>query len=62
MQGGTEEHPRVSGSLSNGGLSDANEVPPRHAALQVSVRLESVKASLILKNGATSRRGGQLCL
>lgn len=53
-QGRDLEHQCVSSSLSLslstvGCLSDMNEVSIQYAALQVSVRLESAKASLILK-------------
>lgn len=40
----------------HGELSDLNLVSPQYAAPQVSVRLESVKASLILKIVPTSRQ------
>lgn len=40
----------------HGELSDMNLVSPQYAAPQVSARLESVKASLILKIVPTSRQ------
>lgn len=46
----------------HGGLSDMNEVSLQYAALQVSVRQESAKASLILKIEPISRQRAQLCL
>lgn len=53
----------VSSSLSlHGGLSDMYQVSPQFTALQVRVRLESAKASLILKIEPTSRERAQLCL
>lgn len=61
------ENISVSAALSlHGGLSDMNEgfllSSRSYAALQVSVRLESSKASLILKIEPTSRQWAQLCL
>lgn len=46
----------------HGGLSDMNEVSLQYTALQVSVRQESAKASLILQIEPTSRQWAQLCL
>lgn len=63
--GRTEERLKTSAcqQLSpHSGLSDMNEVSLQYTSLQVSVRPESAKASLILKIEPTSRQRAQLCL